>query len=310
MRKFLILFIISFGLIQKIFGSEEININDLKDNWHQFLHTYLRHFSTSLRHFPTSDHVKSYQLNSNIHVYEPSEYTRSIIWIIGNAFIFEEPHSHDEFLHAFAEKTKSKIFALSHQKLPKVSYEELKEEVLNVLDLLCEQNYLPKDRPIVFAGDSSGTFIIKDLLPEILSKISVDQLFFIAPAFDMKCFLEDEPVLEDFPKEAHDEILNQSVLMKFLASLLYPNHSPRAESEKLDWVEWFQNIPNLPKIHIVCFEYDVFFAQVLQLKKSIPNVTLEIQKQRTHTHYFLRDIEEPSSNDDMFVFSLDIFSHN
>lgn len=276
MRHFCLLLLFTFGFVTKSMGNQEM-IEGLRDNWHNFL-------PTALIQYPAANSVETYQLSTHIRVYEPANFERIVIWITGNAFIFDEPDSHNNFLRYFAEAKNCKIFALSHRKLPEFTYADIQNDIIDSIDHLSETKQCSDNIPVILAGDSSGGFLAIQLLPHFLNKTSLDQLFLIAPAFDMAVFLEGKIEIESFPKEAQSEVSNQFQLMKFIASLLYRN------GERLE--NPVQAIKDLPKTKIICFEYDLFYHQALQFQKYFTNVTLDCKKRGYHCDYLLKSSGE------------------
>lgn len=282
MRRFYLLFMLILAFSSKLIGNEEETVGKLREDWHQYL-------PTAVRSYPIPDSVQEYNVHPLIRVFQPENYKRIVIWITGNAFMFDEPISHDSLLRYFADSAKSKIFALSHHKIPEVTYEDIKNEIQSSIDFFNEGKLLEKEMPVILAGDSSGAFLATQLLPEIMNKISITELLFIAPIFDMGCFLDENFNLDSFPIEAQVEASNQLHLMRFISSLLF-KHTPKAMPswavlEKFD----------LPKTHIIGFENDLFYYQAEQFRQTFNNVTLDCKKEGFHIDYLLKTSHEDIS---------------
>ena len=82
----------------------------------------------------------------------------------------------------------------------------------------------------------------------------------------MSVFLNEGTIaIESFPKQAQDEVSNQNQLMKFIASALYRN------GEKIDSaLQALRTVKNkMPKIHMICFEYDIFYPQSSPIEVNV-----------------------------------------
>lgn len=270
-------------------------VQGVRDSWHSFL-------PSALRQYPDYDSAKTYQLNSQIDVYEPLNPKRIFIWITGNGFMFNEPESHRPLLRYLAETTESRIFALSHRKIPECSYGDIQEDIIASLDHLRDTNQLSTGLPVVLVGDSSGALLITQLLSRFLERTPVEQLLFIAPILDMAVFLGDgDNGIESFPKEVQAEVSNQSQMMKFIAALLYK------DGEKIESaIEALHNCQYpIPMIHSICFEYDIFYPQALQLQSAFNNVTIDCREKSFHADYLLKTRDENGANQSFFC--LDFF---
>lgn len=267
-------------------ANQEKVILSLRDSWNRFL-------PTALRYYPAYDSVEAYQLNPQIYVYEPSNVKHIIIWITGNAFMFNEPESHHSLLRFLAETTQSRIFALSHRKIPEFSYRDIQNDIIASLDYLKDTDRLSGRVPVIVVGDSSGALLVTQLLSHILEKTTVEQILLIAPILDMGVFLEDQNhAIESFPMEVQAEISNQNQMMRFIATLLYKN------GEKIEpAIEALRNIRKpIPKTHLICFEYDIFYPQALQLQADFDKVTIDCREKSRHGDYLLKTVDENEVN--------------
>ena len=153
MRTICFLILLTFGFTTKSIANQDGLVQSLRDNWHSFL-------PTALRHYPDYDSIETYQVNSQICAYEPSNMKRVVIWITGNAFMFDEPDSHHSLLRYISETTGSKIFALSHRKIPEFTYTDICNDIISSFDYLKNTKQLPDGVPVVLAGDSSGSLLV------------------------------------------------------------------------------------------------------------------------------------------------------
>ena len=274
--KYILLALLSLSVTAVYSGDQ---VKECRDNWHAFL-------PEAIRSFPTSPSVKAYCLNRHVEVYEPDHFQRVLIWIPGNAFMFDEPTSHVSFLSYLAHTTGTKIFALSHRKIPEFTHQDMQGDLLKSIEFL--KDHL-KGASVSVGGDSSGAMLVMELMPEWLNSFTIDELIFVAPIFHMKGFLNHSCVLDAYPEEAREAISGQHNLMQFIASLLSKN-------EDLSGKIPHQEMKNLPKTHIICFEYDVFCDQAVQFQETFDNVTLDLKKGRYHVDYLLKTVDEDSTD--------------
>ena len=265
--KYCLLAILNFSFLTTCFSNQQVK--EMRENWHRYL-------PMVARDFPITSPVRTYSLAPNIQVYEPEECQRVMIWVPGNAFLFEEPTSHVSFFNYLGNKTRSKIIALSHRKIPEFTYADMQQDLRESISLL--KNLLG-DIPVTLCGDSSGAMLVMGLLPDWQRDLSIEQLLFVAPIFNMKDLLNN---LEAFPENVQPEIANQHGLMQFIASLLYQGGVRIVQPE----------VKQLPKTHIICFEYDVFYEQALRFKEKFPSVSLDTKWGRYHVDYLLKTIDE------------------
>lgn len=262
--------------------SQQKVVQDLREQWHHFL-------PTALRHFHGYEQVKNGPLHPRLHVYEPSKVQRKVLWITGNAFLFEEPASHHPLLSYLAETTQSQIFALSHRKIPEFTCQDILKDLIDSIDALQISNQLPGLLPWVLAGDSSGALLGTHVLSYLQQKTPVHQIMWIAPIFDMQVFLEEEkPFSADGDPELQRERENQTQLMRFIASLLYKED--RRLKPAIDVLRNSEG--KIPPAEIFGLKKDVFYEQAVALQSTFSEVNLHSFKDLFHADYLLRGERE------------------